>query len=69
MSWKKDKKKWQAQLAHNKMLHFGGLFDDEKHAAMSLNLLCDKFGIKRKNPTIDIEPNVLQKVMHSLLKS
>jgi hypothetical protein len=33
---------------------------------MKLNLLCDKNGIKRKNPMIIIEPDEIQQVIHSL---
>merc|ERR1712034_211789 len=30
----------------------GGLFDNEEEAAMQVNLLCDKIGIKHKNQII-----------------
>ena len=69
MYWEKDRKKWHAMLAYNKTSYHGGYFDNEKHAGMSINLLCDKFGIKRKNLTIDIEPNIIQKVIHLLCKN
>jgi len=55
ISWNKSHKKWIARLTHNGKRYCAGVFDDEKHAAMKLNLLCDKFGIQRKNPMIDIE--------------
>jgi len=60
VSWKKDRKKWQARLGHDKKIYSGGYFDNENHAAMRINLLCEKFGIKRKNPTIDIKPDPIQ---------
>ena len=44
---------------------FGGLFDKEEQAAMSVNLLCDKMGKERKNLMIDIKPDVIQQVNHS----
>jgi len=58
--WDKDKKKWKAQLTHNYKKVHGGLFENEEHAAMKVNLLCDKYGIKRKNPMIIIEPHAIQ---------
>jgi hypothetical protein len=57
--WNKDNKKWQAQL-HNKKKYYGGLFDNEEQAAMKINLLCDKIGIERKNPMIDLKPDAMQ---------
>ena len=54
VSWKKDNKKWQAQLAYNKKIYYGGLFDNEEHAAMKVNLLCDKFEMERTNLMINI---------------
>ena len=51
---------------HNKKSYLGGLFDDEKQAAMSVNLLCDKYGKERKNPMIKIELDAIQQVIHSL---
>ena len=63
VSWKKDKKKWQAQLKHERNNYFGGYFDDEEQAAMSVNLLCDKYGIERKHPMISIDLDAIQKVI------
>jgi hypothetical protein len=60
VSWHTDSKKWQVQLMNNKNLYYGGLFDNEEQAAMKLNLLCDEYGIERKNPTININPNAIQ---------
>merc|ERR1712034_240774 len=52
--------------AHNKKQYCGGHFDHEEDAAMKVNLLCDKYEIKRKNPTINIELNeIKQKVPKS----
>ena len=67
--WHRNNQKWQARLKHNKNLYHGGLFDNEEQAAMKVNLLCDKNGIERKNPVIDIEPDVIREVMHSYEKS
>ena len=53
-------------MAHNKKQDYGGFFDNEEHAAMKVNLLCDKFGIKRKTPMIDLNPDVTQQVINSL---
>merc|ERR1712034_306198 len=53
--WKQENKKWHAELAHNKKKFDGGHFDSKITAAMSVNLLCDKFGIKRKNATYNIQ--------------
>jgi len=55
-------KKWQAELKHNKINICGGLFDDEKQAAMKVNLLCDKYQIERKNPMINLGPDEIQQV-------
>merc|ERR1712034_278266 len=51
--WHRDNKKWQAYLKHNNKLYSGGYFDNEAQAAMQVNLLCDKHGKERKNPTVD----------------
>ena len=48
------------------MSYLGGLFDNEEQAAMQVNLLCDKNGIKRKNAMIDLEPDITQQVINSL---
>ena len=48
----------------NGKVYSGGLFDDEEHAAMKVNLLCDEFGIKRKNPNFIMEPDAIQQVIH-----
>ena len=65
--WSKDRKKWRVDLMHtDKKQYFGGYFDNEEHAAMKVNLICDKYGKKRKNPMIKIGPDAIQKVTHSL---
>ena len=55
-------------MTHNGKRYCAGVFDDEKHAAMKLNLLCDKFGIQRKNSMIDIEFDAIRQVTHPLCK-
>jgi len=60
VSWQKDAKKWRVQFVHNKKKYSGGYFDNEEHAAMQVNLLCDKMEIERKNPTVIIEPDGIQ---------
>ena len=62
--WNKGCKKWQAQLK-NKGKNYCEYFDIEEHAAMKINLLCDKIEIERKNPEINIDG--IQKVINSLL--
>ena len=54
---------------HNGKSYSGGKFDNEVHAAMKVNLLCDKYGIKRKNPNFIIEPDAIQKVMTLIIYS
>merc|ERR1711925_1353 len=66
VSWDKDKKKWHARLCHNKKHYHGNYFDIEEHAAMNVNLLCDKFDIKRKNLEINID--IIQKVKNKTSK-
>ena len=58
-------------MTHNNKRYHGGLFHNEKQAAMSINLLCDKMGKERKNPMIDIKMidikhNAMQQVIYSL---
>jgi len=60
VSWDNNVKKWQVDLMHKKKKYFGGYFENEKDAAMKVNLLCDEFGIQRKNPTIMIEPDAIE---------
>jgi hypothetical protein len=62
VSWHRDKKKWQTKLTHNNTIYCGGYFDNEEQAAMKINLLCDKNGIKRKNLMIKTEPDIIQQV-------
>ena len=66
MSWKASHKKWQTRLKNNGKKYFGGYFDNEEHAAMKINLLCDEHGIIRKNLTIGEETDVIQKVIYTL---
>ena len=51
---------------HNAKTYYGGYFDNEKYAAMKVNLLCDEFEIERKNPTIYIKPDRIHQVIHLL---
>jgi hypothetical protein len=52
--------KWLAQVKNKN----GGRYDNERDAAMRVNLLCDMFMIPRKNPSIDFE--LQEQVIHSL---
>jgi len=61
--WNRNYKKWQTRLMHKRKPYYGGCFDNEKQAAMQINLLCDKNGIKRKNAMIDLEPDINQQVV------
>ena len=54
---------------HKGKKYYAGLFDNEKHAAMKVNLLCDKLGIKRKNPMIDVELDTIRQVTPSLMEN
>ena len=64
--WDKDHNKWRVDLIHNKK-RYVGYFDNEEQAAMKVNLLCDKYEIKRKNSMIDIKMDAIQQsVIHSL---
>ena len=62
VSWFPRSKKWKVTLAHKRKKYHGGYCDNEKHAAMKVNLLCDTFGIERRNPTIDIKLDAMRKV-------
>ena len=53
-------------MMHGKTLYYNGAFDNEERAAMSVNLLCDKYGKDRKNPNVTMEPDAIQKVIHLL---
>jgi len=63
VSWNKSNKNWKVELKHNKNHYFGGSFYNEEHAAMKVNLLCDKYEIERKNP--EINKNAIQKKIKS----
>ena len=65
VTWNKNMNKWKAQLVHQKQIYYGGYFDNEEHAAMKINLLCDKYEIDRKHSEINIE--LIQKVPNSFL--
>jgi len=60
VSWKNDRKKWQAILNYNKKRYYGGYFDREEDAAKKINELRDKIEIERQNTKIDISPNKTQ---------
>jgi len=55
-------------LTHNKKQYSDRYFDNEEHAAMRVNLLCDKYGIQRKNPMIVIEPDKIHQVPNQTSK-
>ena len=52
-------------LQYKKKDYHGGFFNNEEHAAMATNLLCDKLEIERKNPTINTELNEIQDVTNT----
>ena len=62
VSWNTEKKKWKARLTYNQKQYYGGYFENEEHAAMKINFLCDKLEIERKNPTINLQPDETQQV-------
>jgi len=43
VSWNKISKKWKTLSVDNKKQYYGGNFDNEAHAAMKINLLCDDY--------------------------
>merc|ERR1712034_231670 len=57
-------KKWKAMLSHKHKHYRVGYFDNEEHAAMKVNLLCDTLGIERKNLTINVELDEIQQVQN-----
>jgi len=63
--WNANAKQWQVQLGHNQKQYYGGNFDNEEHAAMKVNLLCDKYGKERKNPTINIDSDLIQEIKNT----
>merc|ERR1712034_214583 len=65
VSWNSDHKKWETHLRHNGKRYHGGYFDNEEHAAMRVNLLCDEHGIIRKNLTIYERTDVIEKKIKS----
>jgi len=65
---KKTDKKWRAQLIYKGKKYSAGYFDNEEYAAMNVNLLCDKFEIKRKNPMIDIKFDAIRQVKNPTSK-
>merc|ERR1712034_257695 len=58
----------EAKIMHCHNVYYGGLFDNEKQAAMQVNLLCDKYEIERKNPMIIKEPDTIQQVPNQTSK-
>ena len=70
--WKKNSKKniyknkWQTILQHNQKRYYAGYHDNQENAAMSINLICDKLGIKRKHPTINTNLDEIQQVTNRL---
>jgi len=67
VSWNRSTKKWKAQLKHKGKEYHGGYSDNEEHAAMKVNLLCDKLEIERKHPTINIKPNAIQEETNPIM--
>ena len=54
-------------MAYNKKIYYGGHFDNEEHAAMKINLFCDKYGIERKHLMINIDLHVIQRVIMTFI--
>merc|ERR1712034_210801 len=68
VTWNKNEKCWQVQLQKNNTIYYGGHFDNEDQAAMKVNILCDKYGIERKNPMINIHLDVIQQIQNQTSK-
>jgi hypothetical protein len=47
-------------LTHKRKINYDGLFDYEEHAAMTVNLICDKIEMNRMNPMLNIHLNAIQ---------
>jgi hypothetical protein len=57
------KKKWQAQIYHNKKMTGAGIFDNEKDAAKAVNFKCRELKIPMKNSEVGVlDYKILQKV-------
>jgi len=68
VTWNKNCNKWRALFTNNTNTYVGGFFDDQKSAAMSINLLCDKYRTERQNPTINLESDKIQQIQNEILK-
>jgi len=66
--WDKVVKAWRGKFQYKCTTYFGKYFDNQVHAAMSVNLLCDELVITRKNPTIDIKLDVIQQRKEKISK-
>ena len=67
VTWIQQSKKWKATLTHNNEQYHGGYFEHKEQAAMKVNLLCDTFGIERKNLKIYVESDAMQQVTHLII--
>jgi hypothetical protein len=53
VTWHIQCKKWYVQISvKGEKIKYGGLFNDELHAAKKVNQLCENFGMSPQNPGI-----------------
>jgi hypothetical protein len=57
VSWVKQKKKWKANILHNRKTHHIGHFEIEEDAAKAVNLKCQEYNIPLKNPSVGVLNN------------
>ena len=53
-------------MKQNQKQYHIGYFENEEHAAMNVNSLCDRLGVEHKNPTIDIKLDKIYQVIQLL---
>ena len=57
VSWKKQTKKWRANVGHNGKIHYTGSFEIEEDAAKAINLKCQELNIPLKNSSVGVLDN------------
>jgi len=55
--WNKEIQKWYAMLSLISKKQYGGVFNDETHAAKRVNEMCKENGILPQNPGISVTPS------------